>query len=111
MRHHRVTGVADQSEHLSEFDMVTAMHLDAAGLQMGIEGIVVAAEMISKIVISKIKDHAVSVGIGQRNTRGIFSGSLFGLSIDDGCDDSVRDCDGGLTEDGVAPSFSARGPE
>src|ERR1700722_17510720 len=64
---------------------------------MGVEGIAVIAE-----IIFEIKDHAVSIGIGQRNIRRIFSGSLFGLPIDDGCNDSVRNRDGGLTEDGVA---------
>ena len=71
MRHDRVAGIADQPEHLPEFDMFAGMHLDAAGLHMGIERVAVAAE---------IEDDAISVGIGQGNVRGIFAGSLFGLS-------------------------------
>jgi hypothetical protein len=37
MRHNRVAGIADQSEHLTKFDMVAAMHLDTARLQVSIE--------------------------------------------------------------------------
>src|SRR6185437_4007383 len=45
VRHDGVAGIADQPQHLPQLDAVAAMHLDTAGLQVGVERVAVAAEV------------------------------------------------------------------
>ena len=99
MRHDRISGIADQAEHLPEFDAFAGMYLDAAWLHVGIERVAVVAE---------IENDAIPVGIGEGDVLGVSAGSLFGLIVDDGRDDSVCDGERGLTKDGVALELFAR---
>ena len=45
MGHDRIAGVAYQADHLAKVNFLTTVHLNAARLHVGVEGIAVTAEI------------------------------------------------------------------
>jgi hypothetical protein len=93
-----VAGVAYEGEDLAEFDAIAGVDLDAAGLEVGVEGVAVAAE---------VEDDGVAIGLFDENVGGEFAGDLLWVAVGGGDDDGVGYGDGGFAEDGVALKFFA----
>jgi hypothetical protein len=74
MRCNGVAGVSDESKHLAKLDLVAAVDLDTAGLQVCVEG---------EAVISETENDGVSVRLSQRDIGGVFAGRLLWQAIGD----------------------------
>src|ERR1700722_16711214 len=98
MRGDGISGVADQAEDLAAFYGVAGMDANFSGLEMGVNGVAMIAE---------IEDYGIAVGLLDGNIFGIFSGSLFGEAVGDGGDGGIGHRDGFLAKDGVAGEIFA----
>ena len=88
-----ISGVADQAEDLAAFYGVAGMDANFSWLQVGVDGVVIAAE---------IEDYGVAVGLLDGNVGGVLTGGLLGQVVGDGNDFGVGDGDGFLAENCVA---------
>ena len=93
MRGDGISGVADQAEDLAAFYGVAGMDAHFSWLQVGVDGVVIFAE---------IEDHGVAVGLIDGNVGGVLTGRLLGQVVGDGNDFGVGDGDGFLAENCVA---------
>ena len=80
-------------DYLAAGDVVSFVDADAAGLHVRVQGIAVLAE---------IENDEVSIGVGERDSGGIFAGDLLGLIVGGVNDNGIGDGEDGLAEDGVA---------
>src|ERR1700722_13178903 len=99
MRGDGISGVADEAENLAAFYGVAGMNAHFSRLQVGVDGVVIFAE---------IEDYGVAVGLIDGNGGGVMTGRLLGQVVGDGNDFGVGDGDGFLAEDGVAGEIFAR---
>jgi hypothetical protein len=82
MGHDRIAGVAYQADHLAKVNFLSTVHLNAARLHVGVEGIAVTTE---------VENDAVAVSLIQRDVGGVATRCLLRLCVNDGDDESVSD--------------------
>src|ERR1700730_14313043 len=99
MGHDRIAGVAYQADHLAKVNFLSTVHLNAARLHVGVEGIAVTAE---------IENDVVAVSLIQRDVGGVATRCLLRLSVDDGDDESISNRQDRLAKDGVTFELFAR---